>query len=124
MKKYELTILLAWAASGAVAHAQKPAAPVEELSGREGRVLQSQQRAGMAYRQLQQAQYETKLAEQDYLNAEDARRLAQKRADELRREAETAKKAFDAVKAKEAAARAAYEKEVNAVDRLHRTPQK
>jgi hypothetical protein len=78
----------------------------------------------MAYRQLQQAQYETKLAEQDYLNAEDARRLAQKRADELRREAETAKKAFDAVKAKEAAARAAYEKEVNAVDRLHRTPQK
>lgn len=123
MKKYGLTILLACVASGAVAQTQKPA-PVEDVSGREGVVLQSQQRAGMAYRQLQQAQYETKLAEQDYLNAEDARRAAQKRADELRREAETAKKAFDVAKAKEAAARVAYEKEVNAVDRLQRKPQK
>ena len=123
MKKYGLTILLACVASGAVAQTQKPA-PVEDVSGREGVVLQSQQRAGMAYRQLQQAQYETKLAEQDYLNAEDARRLAQKRADELRREAEPAKKAFDAAKAKEAAARVAYEKEVNAVDKLQRKPQK
>jgi hypothetical protein len=124
MKKYGLTIMLACMVSAA-AQAQTPSpAPVDDLSGREGAVLHSQQRAGMAYRQLQQAQYETKLAEQDYLNAEDARRLAQKRVDELRREAETAKKAFDAVKAKEAAARAAYEKEVNAVDRLHRTPQK
>lgn len=123
MKKYGLTILLACVASGAVAQTQKPA-PVEDVSGREGAVLQNQQRAGIAYRQLQQAQYETKLAEQDYLNAEDARRAAQKRADELRREAETAKKAFDAAKAKEAAARVAYEKEVNAVDRLQRKPQK
>lgn len=123
MKKYGLTILLACAATGAVAQAQKPA-PVDDLSGREGMVLQSQQRAGMAYRQLQQAQYETRLAEQDYLNAEDARRLAQKQADELRRQAETAKKALDAAKAKEAAARAAYEKEVNTVDRLQRKPQK
>jgi len=123
MKKYGLTILLACVATDAVAQAQKPA-PVDDLSGREGMVLQSQQRAGMAYRQLQQAQYETKLAEQDYLNAEDARRLAQKQADELRRQAETAKKALDAAKAKEAAARAAYEKEVNAVDRLQPKPQK
>lgn len=123
MKKYGLTILLACVASGAVAQTQKPA-PVEDVSGREGAVLQNQQRAGIAYRQLQQAQYETKLAEQDYLNAEDARRAAQKRADELRREAETAKKAFDVAKAKEAAARVAYEKEVNAVDQLQRKPQK
>ena len=123
MKKYALTIMLACMASAAAAQAQTPA-PVDDLSGGEGAVLHSQQRAGMAYRQLQQAQYETNLAEQDYLNAEEARRLAQKRADELRREAETAKKMFDAAKAKEAAARAAYEKEVNAVDRLQRKPQK
>ena len=122
MKKYGLTIMLACMVFAA-AHAQTPA-PVDDLSGREGAVLHSQQRAGMAYRQLQQAQYETKLAEQDYLNAEEARRPAQKRADELRREAEAAKKMFDAAKVKEAAARAAYEKEVNAVDRLHRAPQK
>ena len=123
MKKYGLAILLVCVSSGAMAQAQKPA-PVEDVSGREGAVLQNQQRAGIAYRQLQQAQYQTKLAEQDYLNAEDARRAAQKRADELSREAETAKKAFDAAKAKEAAARVAYEKEVNAVDRLQRKPQK
>jgi hypothetical protein len=123
MKKYGLTILLACVASGAMAQAQKPA-PVEDVSAREGTVLQNQQRAGIAYRQLQQAQYETRLAEQDYLNAEDARSVAQKRADELRREAETAKKAFDAAKAKEAAARAAYEKEVNAVNRVQSKPQK
>lgn len=123
MKKYGLTILLACAASGGLAQTQKPA-PVEDLSGREGVVLQGQQRAGIAYRKLQQAQYDARLAEQDYLNAEEARRLAQKRADELKREAETAKKAFDAAKAKEAAARAAYENEVNAVNQLQRKPQK
>jgi hypothetical protein len=123
MKKHGLTLALVCMASVAAAQAQKPA-PVEDLSGREGMVLQSQQRAGMAYRRLQDAQFQTKLAEQDYLNAEDARRLAQKRADELRHQAAAAKKALDAAKAKEAVARAAYEKEVNAVDRLHRTPQK
>jgi len=123
MKKYGLAILLVCVAPGAMAQAQKPA-PVEDVSGREGAVVQSQQRAGIAYRQLRQAQYETKLAEQDYLNAEDARRAAQKRADELRREVETAKKAFDAAKAKEAAARADYEKQVNAVNQLQRKPQR
>ncbi len=122
MKKYGLTIMML-ACMASAAAAQTPA-PVDDLSGKEGGALHSQQRAGMAYRQLQRAQYETRLAEQDYLNAEDARSLAQKRADELRREAETAKKAFDAAKAKEAATRVAYEKEVNAVNQLQRKPQK
>jgi len=120
MKKYGLTIMLVCVVSGAVAQAQKPA-PVEDLSGKESAVL-SQQRAGMAYRQLQEAQYQTRLAEQDYRNADEARRLAQKQADELMRQAETAKKALDAAKAKEAAASKAYEKEVTAIDRLQRKP--
>jgi len=121
--KYGLIILLACMASGALAQARKPA-PVEDISGQEGPLLQGQQRAGIAYRELQQAQYETGLAEQDSLNAEDASRAAQKRADEFRRQAETAKKTFEAAKVKEAAARKAYENALNAVDRLQRKPQK
>lgn len=121
--KYWLIILFACLLSIAVAQAQKPA-PVEDISGREGAMLQGQQRAGIAYRELQQAQYETKLAEQDYLNAEDANRAAQKRADEFRRQAEMAKKSLDAAKMKEAAARKAYENALNVVDRLPRKPQK
>ncbi len=119
--KYWLIILLACMASGALAQAQKPAL-VEDVSGRDGPMLQGQQRAGIAYRELQQAQYETRLAEQDYLNAEDANRAARKRADEFSRQAEAAKKTLDAAKVKEAAARKAYENALNAVDRLQRKP--
>ena len=71
-----------------------------------------------------QAQYETRLAGRDCLNAEDANRAAQKRAEELRRQAEAAKKALDAAKVMEAAARKAYENALNAVDRLQHKPQK
>ena len=85
-------------------------------------MLQGQQRAGLAYRELQRAQHETKFAEQDYLNAKDAYRAAQKRADELRHQAETSKKALDAARTKEDAARKAYENALNAVDQMQRKP--
>lgn len=123
MMKIWVSVLLLCVSGAAAAQAQKPA-PVENLSGRENVLLQGQQRAGIAYRELQQAQYETGLAEQDYLNAEDANRAAQKRADEFRRQAEMAKKTLDAAKVKEAAARKAYENALNAVDQLQRKPQK
>lgn len=119
--KYWLAILSTCVVSAALAQAPKPV-PVEDLSGSEGAMLHSQQRAGIAYRHLQQAQYESKLAEQEYLNAEDAYRAAQKRADEFRRQAETSKKALDAARAKEAAARKAYENALNAVDQMQRKP--
>lgn len=121
--KYWLTILFACLPSVAMPQAQKPA-PVENISGQEGALLQGQQRAGFAYRELQQAQYETRLAEQDYLNAEDANRAARMRADEFRRQAAMAKKTLEAAKLKEAAARKAYENALNAVDRLPHKPQK
>lgn len=78
----------------------------------------AQYRAGAAYRALQQARHEARFAEQDYLNAQEALRTGQN-GDTPKREAEMARRALDAAQAKVAAARAAYEKEVDAVDRLH-----
>ncbi len=114
MKKIWVLVVLSLVSVAAVAQGQKPA-PVEDLSSREGVLLPDQQRAGIAYRDLQQAQHEAKFAEQDYLNLQDAHQAAQKRADELRRQTESAKKALDAARAKEATARQRYEKAVNAV---------
>jgi hypothetical protein len=108
-----LILLMCMSVTNAV-QAQKPA-PVEDLSSREGALLQGQQRASLAYRELEQAQHDAKFAEQDYLNLQDAYLAAQKRADAIRRETESAKKTLDVAKAKEIAARQRYEKAVNAV---------
>lgn len=78
----------------------------------------AQYRAGAAYRALQQARHEARFAEQDYLNAQEALRAGHN-SDASKREVKAAKQALDAAQAKVAAARAAYEKEVDAVDRLH-----
>lgn len=114
MTKFWLPVLLLCVSGVAAAQAQK-SAPVEDLSSRESVLLQGQQRAGIAYRELQQAQHDAKFAEQDYLNMQDAYQAAQKRADELSRQAESAKKIRDTARAKEVAARLRYEKEVNAI---------
>ncbi len=116
-------ILLTCLGLAATAQAQQ-SAPVEDISSVESALLQSQQRAGAAYRELQQAQHEAKLAEQEYLNADDAYRAAQKRADDFRHQAKAAKEALDAAKAKEIAVRKSYEKALDAVDRLRRKPRK
>lgn len=121
MMKIWVPVLLSCVSGAAVAQAQKPA-PVEDLSSRESVLLQGQQRTGIAYRELQQAQHDAKFAEQDYLNTQDAYQAAQKQADELRRQAGSAKKTLDAARAKEAAARQRYEKEVNAIGRPPQRP--
>ena len=106
-----------------MAEAQKPAPVDEPAQNQEAAIQRGQYRAGQAYRELQQAQYEAKLAGQDVLNAEEAYRQAQQQADERKRQLEAARKALAAAKTKETAARQAYEKEVNAVDQQHRKPQ-
>jgi hypothetical protein len=110
-----LVLLLAVPAAGAQA-------PVEDLSAREGVIQRSQQKAGAAFRELQQVRYEAKLAEQDYLNAEEANRAAQKQAEERKRELEAARKALDAARAKEARARKAYDEALTAVDKAWQKP--
>ena len=93
----------------AVAQAQKPA-PVEERStGTAPPLLLQQQRATASYRDVQQAAYESKLAEQDVLNTQDAYNAARQHADASKAEFDKAVKARDAAKAKEAAARKRYD---------------
>ena len=110
-----LVLLLAVPAAGAQA-------PVEDLTSREQAIQLGQQKAGAAFRELQQAQYEAKLAEQDYLNAEEANRAAQKQAGERKRELEAAKKALDAARAKEARARKTYDEALGGVDKAWQKP--
>jgi hypothetical protein len=60
--------------------------PTEDRTSREQSIQRGQLKSGEAYRDLQQAQYESKLAEQDFLNAQDAQKAAQKQADESKRQ--------------------------------------
>jgi len=93
----------------------------QDTQNTEAALQAAQFRAGEAYRQLQQAQHEAKLAEQDFLNAEEADRDAQNR-EASKSAVESARRALDVEQAKVAAARKAYEKEVDTVDRLHKQP--
>ena len=106
--RYPLTIVASLLLCG-LALAQTP----DEDAMRRG-----QQKAGAAFRDLQQAEYETKRVEQDYRQVEADHKAAQKRADDLKHQADAAKKKSDAAKAKEAAARKIYDAAVNAVDQI------
>jgi biopolymer transport protein ExbB/TolQ len=97
-------------------------APVEDLASREQAIQRSQQATGAAYRDLQQAQYESKLAEQELLNAQEADRVAQQHAQERRQQLDAAKKAHEAAKAKEAQARKRYDQALAGVDRAFEKP--
>jgi hypothetical protein len=97
-------------------------APVEDTRPRQDAILQGQQKAGVAYRELQQAEYAAKQAEQEYRQADADYKAAQKRAGDLKRPADAAQKNFDAAKAKEAAARKSYDAAVDAVDKNSQRP--
>jgi len=106
--------LFLWAATAGAQAPAKKDVPVEERSDPGGTLLPQQQRTSVAYRALTQARYEAKLAEQDYVNAGDAYRAAQQRADTLKEILEKLRKAREAAKAKEAAASKTYDNELNA----------
>jgi septal ring factor EnvC (AmiA/AmiB activator) len=116
MRLFVATLLLTAAASSLAQ------APVEDTRLRADAILQGQQKAGAAFRELQQSEYAVKQAEQEYLQADADYKAAQKRADDLKRPADAARKNLDAAKAKEAAARKSYEAAVNAVDQISQKP--
>ena len=96
-------------------------APDGELgSEREKAVIRGQYQAGVAYRAWEEARYQLKLAEQEVLNAEDAYRQADADKAERKKQLEAAQKARVAARAKEEAARKAYDKAVLDVDRARR----
>ena len=115
-------VLLAGVVSGCLAGTAVAQAPTEDRTSREQSIQRSQLKSGAAYRDLQQAQYESRLAEQDVLNAQDAHNAAQKQAEGLKRQLDAAKKALDAAKSKEAQARKRYDEALGSVDRAFQTP--
>ena len=104
---------VAWALLLASAQAQQ--------SGGDAVLQGRQQKAGAAFRELQQAQYEAKLAEQDFLNAQDAHGAAQKLVEERKRQLDAAKKTLDAGQAKVTRARKAYDDALTAVEQAFPT---
>ena len=105
------SLLMVWTLTAAAQ------SPVQDRAGREQAIQSGQLRAGAAYNNLQQAQREAKLAEQEFLNAQEAQRAAQKHAEEMKRQLDDAKKAVDAARRKEAQAVKAYDDALSAVDR-------
>ena len=89
-------------------------APVLGPGSAEDAVLQKQRHAGAAYRELEQARYEAKLAEQDVLNAQDA--ATRQPSEERKRQLETARKALATAQAKVDQARKRYDEAVSAVE--------
>ncbi len=117
MKSPLLYALLAAAIPVALAQA-----PVEDARLNQNALQQAQQKAGAAYRELQQSEYAAKQAAQDHRQADADFKSAQKRADELKRTADATKKNLDAAQAKEVAARKSYDAAVNAVDQSSPRP--
>jgi septal ring factor EnvC (AmiA/AmiB activator) len=114
--------LLTGAVCGILAGTAVAQSQTEDRTSREQSIQRGQLKSGAAYRDLQQAQYESKLAEQDFLNAQEAQKAAQKQADESKRQLDAAKKALDAAKSKEAEARKRYDDALGAVERAFQTP--
>lgn len=112
MKSTVIGLMLLLTAGAAAAQA-----PVQDRASREQAIQSGQLRAGAAYSNLQQAQREAKLAEQELLNAQEAQRAAQKHAEEMKRQLDGAKKAVEAARQKETQARKAYDDALSAVDR-------
>ena len=97
-------------------------APAGGVMSRELAIQRGQQATGAAYRELQQVQREAKLAEQDFLNAQEAQREAQQRSDETKRKLDAAKKALDTARQKEVLARKRYDEALSSVDQAFREP--
>jgi hypothetical protein len=116
MLKASMVVLAAVIATAAFAQP-----PAEERSGA---VQQAQIHASAAYRELAQAEYDRKLAEQDYVNTQDAYRAASQTADDIRRELDKMKKALDAAKIRETRARKAYDDALNEVEKAWGRPPK
>ncbi len=111
-----LPIVLLGGLVAATAVAQQPP------EDRSAAVQQAQVRASSAYRELTEAQFEAKLAEQDYVNTQDAYRAAMQRAEDIKRELDKTKKALDAARASEARARKNYEAALDAVEKAWGRP--
>ncbi len=93
-------------------------APVEEGRRMPDAVLDAQQKAGMAYRDWQDAATARARAETELKQATAAYQSAQQQLSDTKRRAETAKKALEAAQTQEITTRDTYDKATAAVDRV------
>ncbi len=105
--------------------AQQQPVPVREAvpADYEADRQRAQMRAGTAYRELREAQYRTRLAEQEVWAAEDAARASGADPAETGIRLSAAQKALAAAKSREAAARSAYDQTLTEVERIQRPGQ-
>lgn len=124
MKNSTVLLLLTAGLAAAAPVLAQPSAVVEDRGS--GAVVQGQQRAGIAYRELQQAGHDAKFAEQEVWQAQEAHAQAQKALQARRQELAAAEKALARARARQQSAQQAYDAAVNAVDAAHRKapPQK
>jgi hypothetical protein len=117
MRKEVVGLVLLVTAGAAAAQA-----PARDTVEREQALSSAQRRAGAAYQEMQEARQNATRAEADFLNAQEADRVAQKQAAETKQQLDAAKQAFDAAKARDAKARKAYDEALDAVDRARKAP--
>lgn len=108
-------LLLGLGAAGGCALRSQPQSEVQSARTAGATLEARQQQTGAAYRTLQQVRYETRLAEQDYLNA----KVAHERAT---RDLDAATKAYAAAQAREKAAEADYERGLRSVEEMSGAP--
>lgn len=106
-------ILLATSAASGCALRSEHQSEVQSAAVPGATLEMRQRQTGAAYRDLVQARYERRLAEQDYLNAKAAH-------ERTTREFEAASKAYAAAQAREKAAEADYERGLRSVDDITR----
>ena len=99
----------------AVAAAAAPDVLVDDRGRPREKVTQNsaQVRAGIAYRELEEARFQAKLADQDFLNAGEAHAAAAKALEASKRELDAAQKARDSARERMRAAEKRYEAELD-----------
>jgi hypothetical protein len=117
MRKQVVGLVLLVTAGAAAAQA-----PARDAIEREQALSSAQQRAGAAYQEMQEARQNATRAEADFLNAQEADRVAQKQAAETKLQLDGAKRALDAARARDAKSRKAYDEALDAVERARKTP--
>lgn len=110
-----------WLTGGAVfAAAATPEVPVDDRGRSREKVTQNpaQIRAGIAYRELEEARFQAKLADQDFLNAGEAHAVAAKAFEASKRDLDSAQKARDSARERMRAAEKRYEAELDQAGQL------
>jgi chromosome segregation ATPase len=88
---------------------------IEDRSGEVINLQQQQRRVSAAYEQMKKAQYEGRMATQEFQNAQENFLITQKKADDLKAELEKLTARREAAEQKRVAAEKEYDTQLNAI---------